>query len=105
MATIVLEMTHPPDQCPSANSTIRKLSANAANEMPKLSKKFGLKFVAGPYVTNEHRIVAIVEAAKVENVSDFLLESGFLQWNSIQMTPAQPIEEGMAQIDKLKPIY
>jgi len=105
LATIVLEMTHPPDQCPSANSTIRKLSANLRDEMPKLSKKFGLKFVAGPYVTNEHRMVAIVEAQKVENVSDFLLESGLLQWNTTHMTPAQPIEEGLERINKLKPIY
>jgi len=28
-----------------------------------------------------------------------------LQWNSSHMTPAQPIEEGMEQINKLKPIY
>ena len=94
-----------PDQCPSANATIRELISNAAPEMPRLSKKFGLRFVAGPYVTNEHRIVAIVKAAKIENVSDFLLENGFLQWNSTHMTPAQPIEEGLEQIGKLKPIY
>jgi len=81
------------------------MTANLEVEMPKLSKKFGLKFVAGPYVTNEHRIVAIVEAQKVENVSDFLLESGLLQWNTTHMTPAQPIEEGLERINKLKPIY
>src|SRR5947199_10615818 len=98
-------MTHSPDQCPSSNSTIRKMTATLGAEMPRLSKKFGLRFVAGPYVTNEHRIVAIVKGAKIENVSDFLLENGFLQWNSTHMTPAQPIEEGLEQIGKLKPIY
>jgi len=105
LATIVLEMTHSPDQCPSSNSTIRKMTATLGAEMPKLSKKFGLKFVAGPYVTNEHRIVAIVETQKVENLSDFLLESGLLQWNSTHITPAQPMDEGIDQINKLKPLY
>ncbi len=105
MATLVLEMTHAPDQCPSANSVIRKMTATLGDEMPRLSKKFGLKFVAGPYVTNEHRMVAIVEAAKVENVSDFLIESGLLQWNSTHITPAQALGEGIEQINKLKPIY
>ena len=105
MATIVLEMTHPPDQCPSSNSIIRKMTATLGAELPKLSKKFGLKFVAGPYVTNEHRIVAIVETQKVENISDFLRESGLLQWNSSRVTPALLMDEGMDEINKLKPLY
>src|SRR2546426_11115348 len=97
-------MTHSPDQCPSSNSTIRKMTATLGAEMPKLSKKFGLKFVAGPYVTNEHPIVAIVETQKGEKLSDFFLESGVLPWNSTHITPAQPMEGGIDQINKIKPL-
>lgn len=98
-------MTHPPDQCPSANSTIRKLASNLGSDVPRLAKKHGLRFTAGPLVTNEHRMFAIVEAEKVESLNDFLLESALLQWNSIEIIPAQAAEAGLKEIEKLKPIY
>lgn len=105
LATIVLVMTHPPDQCPAANSTIRKLSANTASEFPKLAKKHGIRFTAGPLATNEHRMFAFVEAEKIESINDFLIDSALLQWNSIEMIPGQPVESGLKEIEKLKPIY
>jgi len=96
-------MTHPPDQCPSANSTIRKLTSNA--DLPKMAKKHGIRFTAGPVVTNEHRMFAMIETEKVESVNEFLIDTALLQWNTIEMIPAQPMEEGLKQIARLTPIY
>jgi len=105
MAQFVLVMTHTPDQCPSANSTIRKLVINMSAELPKMARKLGVKFLAGPTVSNEHRGFAFVEAEKVEAVNDLMTQSGLIQWQSIEIVPTLSLEEGMRQIETLKPIY
>jgi hypothetical protein len=105
MAQFVLVMTHPPDQCPTANATIRKLVINQSSELPRLAKQHGVKFVAGPLVSNEHRGFAIIEADKIEGVNEFVTMSGLIQWNSVEVIPTQTMAEGMKQIEALKPIY
>jgi hypothetical protein len=98
-------MTHPPDQCPTANSIVRKLALNGANELPKLARKHGIQFLAGPLVSNAHKGVAIIKAEKVEAINEFLQESGLIQWNSIEVIPSQPMDEALKGLDTLKPIY
>lgn len=105
MAQFVLVMTHTPDQCPTANSTIRKLVTNISAELPKLARKMGVKFVAGPTVSNEHRGFAFIESEKVESVNDLILQSGLIQWQSVEVIPVLSMDEGMKQVEMLKPIY
>jgi len=105
MTQFVLVMTHPPDQCPTANSTIRKLVINQAAELPKLASDLGVKILAGPLVSNEHRGFAIVESDNVDAVNDFVTQSGMIQWNSVEIVPTQTMQEGLKQIETLKPIY
>ena len=105
MTQFVLIMSHTPDQCPTANSTIRKLVMNQTAEMPKLARKLGVKFVVGPTVSNEHRGFAFVEAEKVEALNDLILQSGMIQWQSVQIVPTTPLDETIKQLDTLKPIY
>lgn len=105
MAQYVLVMTHPPDQCPTANSTVRKLWMGGATELPKLAKRLGIKFVAGPLISTEHKAVAIVEAEKVEAVRNLIIEGGFIQWNSVEVLPCVTMEEAFQEVEKLKPIY
>lgn len=105
MAHFVLVMTHTPDQCPAANSTIRKLVINQSVELPKIARKLGVKFLVGPLVSNEHRGFAFVEAEKVEAINDLILQSGLLQWQSTEVVPTQTMDEGMKRLEMLKPIY
>ncbi len=78
---------------------------NMAGEMPKLARKFGIQFLAGPLVSNGHKAVAIITAETVEAITDFLQESGLIQWNSLEVIPSQPMEEALKGLDRLKPIY
>lgn len=105
VALFVLITTHPPDQCPTANSTIRKLAVNKAGEMPRLATKHGIKFLAGPTVSNEHKGVAIIEAENIQGINDFMQESGLIQWNSVEVIPSQLMDEALKALDTLKPIY
>lgn len=105
MTQFVLIMTHPPDQCPTANSTIRKLAINQSTGLPKLAAELGVKILAGPLVSNEHRGFAIVESASVDAVNDLITQGGLIQWNGVEIIPAQSMQEGLKQIETLKPIY
>ena len=48
MPTYVVRSTHPPDQCPTANSKVREVVQKAAPEMPGLAQGLGVRIVAGP---------------------------------------------------------
>ena len=106
MPQFVMKLVHPPDQCPIANSKIRQLMVTGAAEMPTLAQKLGIKFVAGPFTLgSEHEGLAIVEAANAEAVNDFAMQGGLVQWNSIRVILAIPLEESMKDLDKIAPIY
>lgn len=105
MEQFAVIMTHPPDQCPTANETIRKHFLKGAAEIPNLGKKLGVEFLAGPLITTEHKSVSIVKAKNVEAVRSFIIESGMIQWNSVQVMHGVSMEEALEEINKLKPIY
>ncbi len=105
MEQFALIATHPPDQCPTANETIRKAFLNRAPEIPKLAEKHGVEYLAGPIITTEHKSVSIVKAESVEAVRQFLLDTGFIQWNSIEVLHGISMEQAIEEINKLKPIY
>jgi len=97
--------THPPDQCPTANETIRKFFLNRSPDMTKTAEKHGVEYLAGPIITTEHKSYAIVKAKNVEAVRNFVIESGLIQWNSVDVVHGVSMEQALEEIDKLKPIY
>ena len=97
--------SHPPDQCPTANETIRKLFLNRAPEMPKLAERLGVEYLAGPIISTEHKSVAIVRAKNVESVRNLAIESGMIQWNSVEILHGVSMDQALEEINKLKPIY
>ena len=53
---------HPPDLCPSANDTIRKLASEGGKEMPALAEKLGVKILANYVPMTNHQVYVAVEA-------------------------------------------
>ena len=105
MSQFVLNTTHSSDQCPTSNATVRKLAEGLASELPRLTKRLGVKILAGPLVSTEHRMTVFVEAENVEAVRDFVFQSALIQWNSVEILHGRSMEEALKETDKLKPIY
>ena len=105
MEQFALMATHPPDQCPTANETIRKFFLNRSPEMTKIAEKLGVEYLAGPIITTEHESYSIVKAKNVEAVRNFLIERGLIQWNSVDVLHSVPMDQALEEINKLKPIY
>src|SRR5438132_11165588 len=105
MEQFALIATHPPDQCPTANETIRKFFLNRSPEMEKLGKKLGVEYLARPLITTEHKSYSIAKAQNVEPVRNFRVERGLIQWNSSDVVHGVTMAQALAEINKLKPIY
>jgi hypothetical protein len=104
MPTYVVRLTHTSDQCPTANSKVRDRVVGSAAEMPTLAGKLGVSFLAGPLVlASEHEGIAVVEAQSVEAVNDFVQQSGLIQWNSVRISSAEPLEVAMSHMSEMPP--
>jgi hypothetical protein len=104
LSTFVVRAVHTSDQCPTANSKIRERVVGGAAEIPALAEQFGVKMVVGPLVLgSEHESLAVVEADGIENVNDFVQQSGLIQWNSVRVSLAQPLQDVLAHIDSMPP--
>ncbi len=104
MPQYVIRSIHTSDQCPSANSKVRERLGQAGGQMPHLAQQAGVKILTGPLVlADEHESVVVVEADSIEAVGRFVRTSGLAQWNSVRVSPAQPLQEAMAEIDQLPP--
>jgi hypothetical protein len=104
VSTFFVRLTHTSDQCPTANSKVRERVLNGAGEIPVLSERLGLKIVVGPLVLgSEHESVAVVEANSAEAVHDFIQQSGLIQWNSVRVSLAEPLEDALARMDAIPP--
>src|SRR5256712_9714623 len=97
--------SHPPDQCPTANETIRKFFLNRAPEMPKLAERLGVEYLARPIISTEHKSIAIVRAKNVEAVRNLAIERGRIQWKSGEILHGGSMDPASDEIKHLKPIY
>ena len=101
----VLLGTHDAAVCPLANSKTRDLMVQTAPQMPGIAEKSGVTMVAGPYVSDEHLVVTVVEADTAESVHQFLSTSRLNQWNTVRVVPCLPVEEGMKEIQEGTPLF
>ena len=76
-----------------------------APQMPDIAEGSGINMVAGPYVSDEHLVVTIVEADKVEKVHQFLSDSRLNQWNTVRVVPVLTVQEGMKEIQEGTPLF
>ena len=67
---------HPPDLCPSANETVRKLSQEGAGQIPNLAAKFGVKLLATYVPMNNHMVFVAVEADDMSTVANLPSKPG-----------------------------
>jgi uncharacterized protein with GYD domain len=96
---------HPPDLCPSANETVRKLSQEGASEIPALAEKLGVNLLATYVPMNNHMVFAAVEAKDMDSVREFAFQSRLGQWNTLEIYQVSTLEEALTKINELPTIY
>lgn len=105
MPIFVVTATHTADQCPLSNSKVRKIFKRNLTERPKVAQKAGVKFLAGPLFSFNHKTIVILDAPKVESVMEVLTELHIAQWNSVEVQPYLTAQEADKSIDANEPLY
>jgi len=99
MPRYVLLADHSPDLCPSSNAKTRARMMEGLNpeNAEKVAQALGLETVFGPlHLDPSHRTIAVFDAPAIEAVTKWVFETGMFQWNTVEVSPATPIEEMMA---------
>jgi hypothetical protein len=96
---------HPPDLCPSANETVRKLAAEGAGEIPALAEKLGVNVLATYVPMTNHMVFVAVEAPDGNAVREFAFQGRLGQWNTIEIYQVSTLEEALIRVQELPTIY
>jgi uncharacterized protein with GYD domain len=96
---------HPPDLCPSANESIRKLSAEGGQQMPQLAEQLGVKITASYVPMTNHMVFVAVEADSIEAVRELAWQGRLSQWNTVEIYPVATLEEAVEHAQELPTVY
>ncbi len=101
----VLLGEHTAEACPTSNAKTRKLLQEMAPQMSQIAERNGVNIVAGPYVNREHVTVAVLETDSPEALDRFVVESRLAQWNSVRILPSLSMQQGIAELEELPPLF
>jgi hypothetical protein len=100
----VVVAEHSPESCPTSNKQIRDLMREGAKQIPDLAKKLGVEIITLRVLGPDHQVIAVVEAADIEAVRDFLMQSRLVQWNTTTVRATWSMEEALTRADALTPL-
>jgi hypothetical protein len=95
---------HPPDLCPTSNVKTRERVGQMMTQMEAAQQKHQVRVLSGHVLGASHRMVALTEAPTVEAVRDFVMETGLVQWNSVEIYPSWALDEAIREASALAPI-
>ncbi|HEX9869516.1 MAG TPA: hypothetical protein VGC99_13165 [Candidatus Tectomicrobia bacterium] len=95
---------HPPDLCPTSNAKTRERVQQMMTQLDAAQKKHQVSVLSGHVLGASHRLVVLTEAPNVEAVRDFTMETGLVQWNSLEIYPAWSLDEAVKQASALTAI-
>ena len=105
MATFAVTAEHPPDLCPTSNALTRQMLKDGAGQIGQLAEQLGINIVTLRIFGPDHIILAVVEADDIDPVRDFALQSRLMQWNTVRIHATYSIDEALAQLDTVEPIF
>ena len=105
MATFAVTAEHPPDLCPTSNAQTRQILKDGAGQIAQLAEQLGVNIVTLRIFGPDHIILAVVEANDIDPVRDFALQSRLMQWNTVRIHATYSIEEALALLDTVEPIF
>lgn len=101
----VMVAKHPPNLCPSSNAKIREMLKHGAKELPGVAQKLGVKIITLNVYGPDHVVLAVMEAADIEAVRNFAVQSQLMQWNTIEIHATWSLEEALAKVETIPTIF
>jgi uncharacterized protein with GYD domain len=101
----VVDAEHAPELCPTSNQKIRELMNRSAKEIPALAEKLGIEIIALNVLGPDHQVIGVFEAADIDAVREFLMESRLVQWNTTSVRASWSMEEALRRADALPTMF
>ena len=105
MTQFVLIQSHTPDMCPIASERARKAYGPDPGPLMGLAQKLGVKLLAGPMASLDHRTFVVMESPTADAVRDFVIQSGLVQWNTTEVIPVAGMESMLKEMASTKPVH
>lgn len=105
MATFAVIAEHPPNLCPTSNARTRRMLKDGAGQLPQLAEELGVEIGTLRIFGPDHIILLVVDSGDIESVRNLALQSGLMQWNTVKIHATYSIEEAVAMIDDVEPIF
>ena len=105
MSQFAVLAEHPPDLCPTSNAQTRQMLKQGADQIPQLAEELAVNILSLRIFGPDHVILAVVESEDIDSVRDFALQSGLMQWNTVKIHATYSMEEALALVDKVEPIF
>jgi len=101
----VMIAEHPPNLCPTGNAKTREMMKQGSKEIPALAQKLGVEILTLRVFGGDHIVLGVVEAADIEAVREFIMQSRLVQWNTIKIHATWSLEEAMAKAESLPTMF
>jgi hypothetical protein len=97
--------SHPPDNCPMTNKTVREFAKKTYAQIPKVAKNLNVKILMDIHLDPGHKSFMLFEAPNAEAVRDFLLMAGFGHFLDLEFHLVTPIDQLLKHIDDMPTLY
>lgn len=97
--------SHPPDNCPMANKTVREFAKKTYAKLPKLLKQFNVKILTDIHLDPGHKSFMLLEAPNAEAVRDLLMIAGFGHFLEMEFYLVTPIDQLLKHIEDMPTLY
>ncbi len=101
----VVVAEHSPQLCPTSNGMTRNLLRKGADELPALASKLGVNLLTIRVYGPDHIILAVADAADIEQVREFVFQSQLAQWNTVKINATWSMEEALEKAEALPAIF
>ena len=104
MKNFVVIAEHPPQLCPHSNAVARK-QMERVSEIEAIAEKLEIEIVFSGIPVPEHQTIMILRAPSFEVVRTFMVESCFVQTNTITVRQTESPEEFFDEAKSTTPIF
>jgi uncharacterized protein with GYD domain len=95
---------HPPNLCPHSSAKAREQMERTPG-LRELAKQLGIEVVFVGIPVPEHQTFMVLRAPNFESVRRLMVESGFVQTNTVRIRQTETVEEYRNEIKSTTPIF
>jgi hypothetical protein len=95
---------HPPQLCPHSNAAARRIMQRSS-EIDAIARKLEIEVVFAGIPVPEHQTIMILRAPSFEAVRTMMVETNFVQINTISIRQTESVEEFFAETKDSEPLF